>query len=268
MKRAMILMPLALLLCLGSCGDKTADTAKTEANESSSTPQSQSDLVAAFERFNYRSPTMNSVEDKMSYQAGYEDGKALSHSGFKIDVDLYLLGMIASQNGLDPLFTRDEVKDMMKILEEREIERMRNLHKKQGTENQAKGEEFLKQKAQEEGVVALPSGVHYKVLKEGNGVQPDESKIVEMHYRIKLIDGTEVNSSYEVRMPQEYKVNQLMKGMIEGIQLMREGGHNIFYIPAALAFGERGTGDIPPGSTIVFEAELLRVMDGFSKSKF
>jgi len=123
-----------------------------------------------------------------------------------------------------------------------------------------RGETFLAENAQREGVVALPSGLQYEIIEEGKGASPKASDTVTVHYRGKLIDGTEFDSSYKRGRPATFKLNRVIKGWTEGLQLMREGGKRRLFIPSNLAYGKRGAGKlIGPGETLIFEVELIRV---------
>jgi FKBP-type peptidyl-prolyl cis-trans isomerase len=123
-----------------------------------------------------------------------------------------------------------------------------------------KGEAFLAENAKKEGVKTTASGLQYKMVKEGTGKQPTAADTVKVHYRGTLIDGKEFDSSYARKQPIEFPLNGVIKGWTEGLQLMKEGGKCLLYIPSALAYGKRGAGDlIGPDETLVFEVELLEV---------
>ena len=123
-----------------------------------------------------------------------------------------------------------------------------------------KGEVFLKQNAKKEGVKTLPSGLQIKIIKEGEGRQPKATDKVVVHYRGRLIDGTEFDSSYKRGQPAEFAVNGVIKGWTEGLQLLMEGVKADLYVPANLAYGSRGAGGlIGPEEALVFEVELISV---------
>jgi hypothetical protein len=123
-----------------------------------------------------------------------------------------------------------------------------------------KGEAFLAENAKKEGVKTTPSGLQYKVVKEGTGAQPNASNTVKVHYRGTLIDGKEFDSSYKRNEPIEFPLNGVIPGWTEGLQLMKEGAKYMLYIPSKLAYGARGAGDlIGPDETLIFEVELLKV---------
>jgi FKBP-type peptidyl-prolyl cis-trans isomerase len=129
-----------------------------------------------------------------------------------------------------------------------------------------KGETFLKQNAKAEGVKTLPSGLQIKTLKEGTGKSPKATDTVVVHYRGRLLNGTEFDSSHKRGMPAEFAVNRVIKGWTEGLQLMKEGGKAELFIPSELAYGSRGAGGlIGPDETLVFEVELISIKGGASK---
>ena len=123
-----------------------------------------------------------------------------------------------------------------------------------------RGEVFLKQNAKAEGVKTLPSGLQIKMIAAGHGRQPKSTDTVVVHYRGKLITGTEFDSSHRRGEPTTFRLNQVIKGWTEGIQLLKEGGKAELYIPSNLAYGSQGAGaNIGPDEALVFEVELISV---------
>lgn len=123
-----------------------------------------------------------------------------------------------------------------------------------------RADKFLMENKTKEGVQTLPSGLQYKVIKEGTGQMPKLTDTVSTHYRGTLPDGTEFDSSYKRNEPAEFPVNRVIKGWTEALQLMKEGSKWMLYIPPHLAYGERGFPPvIGPNATLVFEIELLKV---------
>lgn len=122
-----------------------------------------------------------------------------------------------------------------------------------------KGEKFLAENKAKEGVKATASGLQYKVIIEGTGKSPKATDTVSVHYRGTLLDGKEFDSSHKRGMPAEFPLNGVIPAWTEGVQLMKEGGKTMFYIPAKLAYGARGQGPIGPNETLIFEIELLKV---------
>lgn len=130
----------------------------------------------------------------------------------------------------------------------------------QAKEMKAGGETFLAENGKKEGVVTLPSGLQYEVLKEGNGKKPTATDQVECHYEGKLINGQVFDSSYSRGETATFGLNQVIAGWTEGLQLMQEGAKYRFYIPYTLGYGERGAGQsIPPYATLIFDVELIEV---------
>ena len=124
----------------------------------------------------------------------------------------------------------------------------------------AEGERFLKENATKEGVVVLPSGLQYTVLREGTGRKPKATDRVKCHYEGTLTDGTVFDSSYRRGEPATFPLNGVIAGWTEGVQLMAEGAKYRFFIPYNLAYGERGAGQsIPPFAALVFDVELISI---------
>jgi FKBP-type peptidyl-prolyl cis-trans isomerase len=132
--------------------------------------------------------------------------------------------------------------------------------KQAGETNKKEGQEFLIANKTKEGVVTLPSGLQYKILTEGTGPKPTAAESVSCNYRGTLINGKEFDSSYKRGQPATFPVNGVIKGWTEALQLMPVGSKWQLFIPSELAYGERGAGaDIGPGSTLIFEVELLSI---------
>lgn len=170
-----------------------------------------------------------------------------------------LAGFIGASKG-KTVFTMATVKK--EIQERMETFRAKNLEKTYG-ENKAAGEKFLEENAKKEGVKTLPSGLQYKVIKEGNGPIPADTSVVEASYEGKTIDGKVFDSSDKNNdgKPVEIRVNQMIKGWTEALTLMPEGSEWELYIPQELAYGSRETaaGQIKPFSTLIFNLKLVKV---------
>lgn len=125
--------------------------------------------------------------------------------------------------------------------------------------NKEEGAKFLKENANNKSVYTTKSGLQYRKIKGGNGVRPTSSSVVKVHYTGKLLDGTTFDSSVDRGEPMEFPVGAVIPGWTEGLQLMDVGSKYMLYIPSELAYGDNPVGDIPPGSTLIFEVELLEV---------
>jgi FKBP-type peptidyl-prolyl cis-trans isomerase len=133
-------------------------------------------------------------------------------------------------------------------------------NKKAALENKQKGQDFLAANKQEEGVITTDSGLQYKVLQSGTGQQhPKATDTVKVHYHGTLLDGTVFDSSVERGEPIEFGLHQVIKGWTEGLQLMVVGEKTRLFIPSELAYGNRAAGAIKPGSTLIFDVELLGI---------
>ena len=135
------------------------------------------------------------------------------------------------------------------------------MAKQDAEANVAAGATYLAQNAEKEGVTVTESGLQYEVMVEGTGAKPAATDIVKVHYKGTLIDGTEFDSSYSRGEPAEFPLNRVIPGWTEGVQLMSEGSKFKFVIPSELAYGERATGSITPNSTLIFEVELLEILN-------
>ena len=122
------------------------------------------------------------------------------------------------------------------------------------------GEKFLKEMDKNKSVYRTESGLRYRKVKEGNGRRPKATDVVQVHYTGTMIDGTKFDSSVDRGQPAKFGLNQVIKGWTEGLQLMDEGSKYILYIPYNLAYGTRGAGTIPPGATLIFEVELIKII--------
>ena len=123
------------------------------------------------------------------------------------------------------------------------------------------GAVFLKSNKEKEGVVELPGGMQYLVIKEGTGAQPMITDAVKAHYKGALLDGKEFDNSFKRGQPFSAPLRSLIKGWQEALPLMKEGSHWRLWIPSDMAYGDRGAGsDIPGGATLMFEVELIQIV--------
>jgi FKBP-type peptidyl-prolyl cis-trans isomerase len=202
--------------------------------------------------------------EKNSYAIGIDLGgnvaKSLKRSQIDVDPALLLRGFKESFNGEKLLLTDEEMKEVLTKLQADTKAKLEAKAKAAAETNKKEGEDFLAANKSKEGVEALPDGLQYKVLKQGDGPKPTAIDTVECNYRGTLINGTEFDSSYKRGQPVTFAVGQVIKGWGEILQLMPVGSKYQVFIPSVLAYGPRGTGaDIGPNSTLVFEIELLSI---------
>jgi FKBP-type peptidyl-prolyl cis-trans isomerase len=206
--------------------------------------------------------TLTTQKDKVSYAIGMNIGQGMKKDSLDIDPDILARGVRDAQTGSKPLMTDEEAKAVLTDLRNEMVKKQQAQAQKVGDANKQSGQQFLAANKTKEGVVTLPSGLQYKVLKEGTGPKPAATDTVECNYRGTLVDGTEFDSSYKTGKPASFPVNQVIKGWTEALQLMPVGSKWQLVIPSDLAYGERSPGaEIGPNSTLVFELDLLSIKD-------
>ena len=192
--------------------------------------------------------------DKLSYALGMSMASSLLQSGFtNIDAESFTQAFKDIMNNADTLVTEQEADRLIRsYFAERQQEML--------SKNLQEGREFLAENAKHDGVVTLPSGLQYEILKESDGPKPSLTDKVKCHYHGTLIDGTVFDSSVRRGQPAVFGVNQVIKGWVEALQLMSVGSKWRLFIPSELAYGEQGAGkDIQPNSTLIFDVELLGI---------
>ena len=200
--------------------------------------------------------------DKLSYALGIGIGSQLAGMGAKgLDIDDFAQAIKDVISGTPLKVNNAEAQSLVQAFFKEQEDKQRAAAAEAGKVAKAAGESFLADNAKKEGVVVLPSGLQYQVLKEGNGKKPSATDQVKCHYEGTLIDGTIFDSSYQRNEPATFGLNQVIAGWTEGVQLMSEGAKYRFFIPYNLAYGERGAGaQIPPFAALVFDVELLKVL--------
>ena len=205
-----------------------------------------------------------------AYYAGIQIGQQISNQMIKglnrelfgedstktVSMKNFLAGFIAGTTGKNQLMTIEQANEIaqakLQAIKAREAE-------KQYGDNKAAGEKFLAENAKKEGVKVLPSGVQYKVIKEGSGEIPADSSMVVVNYEGKTIDGKVFDSSYDRKEPVTFPANRVIKGWTEALVHMPVGSIWEVYIPQELAYGERSTGKLKPFSALIFKIELVSI---------
>ena len=194
-------------------------------------------------------------EERISYFLGANVGEYYKHQGVDIIVkDKFYQGFSDAYAGQN-IFTQEEMQTLNMEFEKM----MQQIQNSLKDREKAKGAAFLAENKKKEGVVETASGLQYKVVKMGTGAKPSATDRVKVHYHGTLIDGTVFDSSVQRGEPITFGLNQVIAGWTEGVQLMPVGSKFIFYIPSNLAYGDRAAGSIKPGSTLIFEVELLDI---------
>jgi len=240
MKRIAVSAVTLLMVVAGVAQNKSKTTKPTTSSQTSST---------AF--------TLKTGLDSFSYAMGMSVGKFYKQQGLtSIKTNLMLKGIGDAMN--------DKSKPVMDEMQCNMVMQSYLTEQKAKKSNASKmaGQRFLDSIAKQPGVVKLPSGLQYKVLKAGSDTEhPKITDTVKFHYKGSLADGTEFDNSYTRGEPLIHPVSQLVPGWTEALQLMTPGSKWILYIPSSLGYGDQGAGDvIPPGATLVFEVELLEIV--------
>jgi FKBP-type peptidyl-prolyl cis-trans isomerase len=207
-------------------------------------------------------PALKTQKDKLSYALGLDLGNQFKRQSIEIDAALLAQGLKDALSGGKALLSETEVRAAINELQSEMKRKQLEAIKQLGEKNKTEGESFLAANKAKEGVITLPSGLQYKILKAGEGKKPSVDDTVECHYRGTLIDGTEFDSSYKRNQPATFAVKGVIKGWTEALQLMTVGSKWQLFIPSSLAYGERGTGpNIGPNATLIFEVELISIKD-------
>ena len=201
--------------------------------------------------------------DKLSYGLGLGIGQQLAQIGVgdTINVADFAAAITDVIKGNELKVSHREAQAIVQDFFQKQEAKMQAERSAKGKTAKAEGEKYLAENAKKEGVITLPSGLQYKVLREGNGRKPKATDSVKCHYEGFLIDGTVFDSSVQRGEPATFGLQQVIAGWTEGLQLMQEGAKYRFFIPYHLGYGERGAGrSIPPFAALVFDVELLEVV--------
>ncbi len=217
-------------------------------------------LLTALPAFSAEKVVLKTQKDKVSYAIGCNIGNDFKQKSIDINPNAFLQGMTDAMAGSPKSLTDKEMAEAMRTLRQELQTRQRESAEKAAARNKKEGAEFLAKNRLKDGVKVTPSGLQYKVIKEGKGNTPKASDTVTVHYRGTLIDGTEFDSSYRRNEPSTFPLSGVIRGWTEGLQLMRPGGTYELYIPSNLAYGERGAGEIiGPEAVLIFTVELISI---------
>jgi len=263
MKKIILLLTLAASLSTFAQSKKVViaenDTLKKQITELQNQLINLKSEVGAYKLSTSKSIAKDENEEFL-YSVGILVGTQLGDKNLgEIDFTIFNSGFYAgytkTQEG-----TLEEYSQVVRMFDQKQAAIEQEKQRIEGEKQKVVGQEFLAENAKKEGVVVLPSGLQYKVIKEGSGVSPTAENEVTVHYTGKTIDGKVFDSSVERGQPATFGLSQVIKGWTEGVALMKPGATYMFYIPADLAYGERGAGEsIPPNATLIFEVELIEV---------
>ena len=207
---------------------------------------------------------LDTDEKKASYAIGYKFGQSLKSQGIQIDTDVLAMSIKDTlSEDQESRMTDQEMLEAMRNMQKSVIDHQRQ----KALVNKTKGEDFLEKNKSVEGVLSTDSGLQYQVQRMGDGPKPNADSMVSVHYKGTLITGEEFDSSYKRGRPAEFPVSGVIAGWTEALQLMPVGSKWKLFIPSGLAYGPQSRPNIPGHSTLVFEVELLDIIEAEKKSK-
>lgn len=243
------------------------NTLKQKADMYESTQKTLNATTAEYEtmlqRYNmYKPIELKTFNDSASYAIGHDIYATWMQQNLGINGFAAGQAMMDSYRGQftwNAATSRDLLNRFQQAFEKRQQEEQQKMM--EGMDDNIKaGQKFLEENALNKSVYTTKSGLQYKIVKKGNGKKPKVTDKVKVHYTGKLIDGTVFDSSVERGEPIEFRLNEVIPGWSEGVQLMEEGSTYMLYIPYNLGYGEQPMGSIPPGSALIFEVELIQIM--------
>ena len=204
---------------------------------------------------------MTSVKEKASYTIGFSIGSSIKSDDMDLDLGFLFEGLRDATQGKPRRLTDEEVQAVMAAFQAEMQKRQQASALAAGGTNAKEGAAFLAANTKKPGVVTLPSGLQYQVIKPGTGPMPTARDTVKTHYRGTLLGGKEFDSSYSQGKPAEFRVNRVIDGWTEALQRMKVGAKWKLFIPSNLAYGARGSApDIGPNATLIFDIELIEIV--------
>ena len=203
----------------------------------------------------------SSQAEQVGYSFGYLMGRSNAESLQGMDLDAFSAGLKSATAGQKSALSDEEMASILTQFKKQNEAKELIALKQKAEENAKIGQTFLAENAKKTGIKVTKSGLQYQVIQDGKGKSPKANSNVRVHYEGRLIDGTVFDSSIARNQPVDFRTSQVITGWTEGLQLMKEGAKYRFFIPAALAYGQIGSGDvIEPNSTLIFDIELIEVM--------
>ncbi|WP_180014474.1 FKBP-type peptidyl-prolyl cis-trans isomerase [Acinetobacter sp. YH16031] len=204
---------------------------------------------------------ISSEAEKIGYSFGYLMGRSNADTLKDLDLDAFSQGLKTAAAGQQSSLSDEEMTQVLTQYKRQSDAKELIVLKHKAEENAKAGKAFLQENAKKPGIKTTKSGLQYLVLKEGKGKSPSANSNVRVHYEGRLIDGTVFDSSIARQQPVDFRTTQVITGWTEGLQLMKVGAKYRFFIPADLAYGQIGSGDIiEPNSTLIFDIELLEII--------
>ena len=205
-------------------------------------------------------PSLQTDLDKLSYSIGSDLGKNFKRQGIEVNPAVMAKGIQDGMAGGTLLLTDEQMKDVLNKFQKDLMAKRTAEFNKKSEENKSKGEAFLSQNKSKPGVVTLPDGLQYKIVKAGTGAKPAKEDTVTVEYTGRLISGEVFDSTDKAGKPATFKLSQVIPGWTEALQLMPAGSSWEIYVPANLAYGQRSVGGpIGPNETLIFNIHLISV---------
>ena len=237
----------------------SAPTSQTSTKKSQTGSSTKSGATKKTGTSASKSAALTDQKSKLSYALGMNLGSNLRLQQIDVDPNLLTQGIKDGLAGGKTQMTDEEARATLEQWQT-DMRQQRQAKMQQESEaNKKEGDAFLAANKTKEGVITLPDGLQYKVLKQGDGPKPTTNDKVVCNYRGTLVNGTEFDSSYKRNEPATFPVTGVIKGWTEALQLMPVGSKWQLYIPSDLAYGPPGRGPIPPNSTLIFDIELLSI---------
>ena len=254
-----LVLSVATVFSVASVAQNTTTPTKPKSSTTATKPAAKTGAAASTKAAGSKA-TLTTPKDKASYALGYNLGRNLKGQMIDVDPAIVTQAIKDAFAGTPSPLTEDEIRASLAKLQQDTIAKLEAKKKELADSNEKAGQAFLAANKTKEGVVTLPSGLQDKVRTPGTGPKPAATDTVVCNYRGTLIDGKEFDSSYKRNEPATFPVSGVIKGWTEALQLMPVGSKWQLFVPASLAYGDRGAGDvIAPNSTLVFEVELMSI---------
>jgi FKBP-type peptidyl-prolyl cis-trans isomerase len=245
-----------------AAADKPKQEAQAAPKQESAAPAAKAEpQAAAPDKGQPGEPIIESRKDKISYAFGVDLARDLKRQTESLNVDLLIRALTDALGDKNLLMTDEEVTATLKTAEAEQKHDLEHVKAMIAEKNRRAVEAFVAENAKKEGVVTLPSGLQYKILKQGDGKMPMLDDHVVCQYRGTLIDGTEFDSSYKHDKPSTFPVKGVMPGWAQALQLMPVGSKWQIFIPPQLAYGEKVVTGIGSNAMLIFEVELISILD-------
>jgi FKBP-type peptidyl-prolyl cis-trans isomerase FklB len=203
---------------------------------------------------------LTSEKGKLSYAVGWDIGEDIQRRGADFDVETVIAAIRDSAAGKESQVPADEMVALLTALQQKVRQEQAEAFQKLAEENQKKSEEFLAANISKNGIVALPSGIQYRVIEEGEGARPGMDSSVKVHYRGSKTDGLEFDSSFARGVPEEFQVSSVLRGWQEVLPLMKTGSTWQIFVPPEMAFGARGNPPVGPNEVLIFDLKLVEII--------